>query len=49
MKLAEGGRCYISGDVIHVIPEFPKEFIERWNENKDIFIAGLRKARYFIS
>jgi hypothetical protein len=34
---------------VHEIPAFPKEFIDKWNENKAVFIAGLEETPYFIS
>jgi DNA-directed RNA polymerase len=44
-----GQKCYISEDQMNIVPELPKELLERWEKNKGIFIQGLKRSEYFIS
>ena len=32
-----------------IIPKIPKELLNRYNRNRDIFIEGLKRSNYFIS
>ena len=47
-KLKDPQEC-VESDELLLLPSIPSELLEKWTENKEVFVNNIKKSTYFIS